>query len=172
MTNQKDSNHRSKAELLLKTANTDASSLEMPKTVNALHPGYDHKQRYRLPETIEHLRAIFDGIIQGRQWPEDSLRYFSEINESHIYIPNTFESRSVTKENPYPEWLLNVAHDLFELTADGDFPKRLRKCPYCNQYYLARDLKRTKCCYSANCEKEHSRIKKRNQRENDPLTYA
>jgi hypothetical protein len=158
----------------LKTANTDVSILEIPKTVNALHPDYDNKQRYRLPEAIAHFRAIFDAIVQGCQWPEDSLRYFSEINETPRYLPNTYEGRWLTKKNPYPEWLLNVAQGFFELTADeeGDFIKRLRKCPYCNQYYLARDLKRTKCCYSASCEKEHARNKKKTQRENDPLTYA
>ncbi len=53
---------------------------------------------------------------------------------------------------------------------DSKDKNRLRRCPYCKKFYIAKDTKREKC-YSPECRKEYEREKKRKQRNNDPVKY-
>lgn len=48
--------------------------------------------------------------------------------------------------------------------------KRLKKCPYCDLFFIAKDNKRTRC-YSERCSKEYEKEKKRKQRSEDPVKY-
>ncbi|PKN39057.1 MAG: hypothetical protein CVU62_02345 [Deltaproteobacteria bacterium HGW-Deltaproteobacteria-2] len=48
--------------------------------------------------------------------------------------------------------------------------KRLKKCPYCNLFFIAKDNKRQRC-YEESCAREYEKEKKRKQREDDPVTY-
>ena len=50
-------------------------------------------------------------------------------------------------------------------------PRRIRKCPYCNKYFLAKHARRERC-YSKECEKKYQRLKKRKQRELEPEIYS
>ncbi|MBW1774443.1 MAG: hypothetical protein JRJ82_16365 [Deltaproteobacteria bacterium] len=49
--------------------------------------------------------------------------------------------------------------------------RKLKKCPYCDKFFIAKDIKR-KRCYSDDCRKTYEREKKRKQREEDPVTYS
>ena len=48
---------------------------------------------------------------------------------------------------------------------------KIKFCPYCERFFIARDIKRKTCCYSDECHKEYERIKKQKQRETDPIKY-
>ena len=50
--------------------------------------------------------------------------------------------------------------------------RKLKKCPYCEGFFIAKDIKRTSRCYSEQCNKEFERDKKRKQREKDPVKYG
>jgi len=49
--------------------------------------------------------------------------------------------------------------------------QRIKKCPYCNHYFIAKDSKR-KRCYLESCSKEYEKEKKRKQRNDEPEFYA
>ena len=48
--------------------------------------------------------------------------------------------------------------------------KKLKKCPYCEVYFMAKDAKRIRC-YAQECRKKYERQKKQKQREDDPVKY-
>jgi hypothetical protein len=50
------------------------------------------------------------------------------------------------------------------------FKSRLKHCPYCEAFFIARDAKK-KHCYSDKCERRYEQIKKQKQRKDDPETY-
>jgi hypothetical protein len=62
-----------------------------------------------------------------------------------------------------------IAHSFVAFVEKVDV-KRIKQCPYCDSFFIARDLKR-KRCYSDECGKAYSREKKRKQRENNPVRY-
>lgn len=53
---------------------------------------------------------------------------------------------------------------------DSKDKNRLRRCPHCKKFYIAKDTKR-KICYAPECRKEYEREKKRKQRNNNPVKY-
>jgi len=64
----------------------------------------------------------------------------------------------------------DLAYCLIEFLINED-RRKLKKCPYCHHFFIADDIKRVKC-YSDDCRKAHGREKKRNQRDQDPVTYS
>jgi hypothetical protein len=62
-----------------------------------------------------------------------------------------------------------IAHSFVEFMEKEDI-KAIKQCPYCNNFFIARDLKKTRC-YSKACDKAYSREKKRKQRKNNPAKY-
>jgi hypothetical protein len=49
--------------------------------------------------------------------------------------------------------------------------KRIRQCPYCKKFFIAKHSSRRRC-YSNDCEKRYQRLKKRKQRELEPEIYS
>lgn len=49
--------------------------------------------------------------------------------------------------------------------------EKLKCCSYCGKYFIARDIKRKRCCYSRECVRKAEREKKRIQRDSDPVRY-
>ncbi len=50
--------------------------------------------------------------------------------------------------------------------------KRIKKCPYCQKFYIAKSINRKTCCYLNDCEKAYQRDKKRKQRDKNPVKYC
>ncbi|RJQ27691.1 hypothetical protein C4565_04900 [Candidatus Parcubacteria bacterium] len=48
---------------------------------------------------------------------------------------------------------------------------RIKKCPLCEKFFIAKDVKR-KRCYGADCKKIYEREKKRRQRKDEPDIYC
>jgi hypothetical protein len=69
------------------------------------------------------------------------------------------------------ERLYNLAcHSLISfLSVQGNLQK-IKQCPYCKLFFIAKDAKRINC-YENKCEKEDRRLRKQKQRERDPVKY-
>lgn len=49
--------------------------------------------------------------------------------------------------------------------------RKLKRCPYCNNFFIAKSINRKTRCYESDCEKAYQRVKKRKQREKEPDIY-
>ena len=49
--------------------------------------------------------------------------------------------------------------------------RKLKLCPYCNNFFIAKSINRKTSCYESDCEKAYQREKKRKQREKEPDIY-
>ncbi|HUT70229.1 MAG TPA: hypothetical protein VMW89_06095 [Desulfatiglandales bacterium] len=65
------------------------------------------------------------------------------------------------------EWIIGYSLTEFLLHNDR---RKLKKCPYCHKFFIAKDIKRQRC-YSDDCRKTFERIKKQKQRDEDPVKY-
>jgi hypothetical protein len=102
------------------------------------------------------------------------------IHSQHIVKCENFEMTNLlnNKHSIYPletrfnDYLISVvSYSLVEFLRKNNF-KKLKICPFCNNFFIAKDIKREKRCYSKECEKAYQREKKRKQREKDPLRYC
>jgi hypothetical protein len=64
-----------------------------------------------------------------------------------------------------------IAYCMFEYLPSADNERKLKKCPYCQNFFIAKDIRRSKC-YSSECSKEYEREKKQKQRSDDPVKYV
>ena len=65
--------------------------------------------------------------------------------------------------------LYNLAcHSLMSFLKTSINIKRLKRCPHCKSFFIAKDTKR-KICYSEECFRESKRLQKQKQREDDRL---
>ena len=63
-----------------------------------------------------------------------------------------------------------ASYSLTEFLISND-RRKLKHCPYCEKFFIAKDIKRKHRCYSQDCMKKWERDKKRFQRETDPVKY-
>lgn len=70
----------------------------------------------------------------------------------------------------YPQHYLPIAYSLIEFLLNYD-RRKLKKCPYCDIFFIAKSINRKTRCYEPDCEKAYQRDKKRKQREKEPEIY-
>ncbi len=63
-----------------------------------------------------------------------------------------------------------ISYCLIEFLRDTEAVLRLRICPYCKKFFMAKDKKRIRC-YDYKCRRDSEREKKRRQRSEDPVRY-
>ena len=63
-----------------------------------------------------------------------------------------------------------VGYSLSEFLLLPNDRRKLKRCPYCEQFFPAKNIRRTRC-YSEECERAYQREKKRKQRDSDPAKY-
>jgi hypothetical protein len=63
-----------------------------------------------------------------------------------------------------------VSYSLVEFLRKNN-DKKLKFCPYCNNFFIAKSINRKTRCYEPDCEKAYQRDKKRKQRDKDPVRY-
>lgn len=63
-----------------------------------------------------------------------------------------------------------VGYSLCKFLLNNDH-KKLKECPYCLNFYIAKNVTRRTSCYSYKCRKAYKRDQKRFQREKDPVRY-
>lgn len=74
--------------------------------------------------------------------------------------------------HPFNEFLFSIAvFSLMEFLLSND-RRKIKLCPYCQEFFIARDLKRKRSCYSKSCLQKAERDKKRHQRDIDPVKYV
>jgi hypothetical protein len=92
--------------------------------------------------------------------------HYSEIMEENYYQKKQ-EIHGYRKTFAYQ---IPVVFSFVEFLKHPKNRKLIRKCPYCNNFFIAKDIKRKKC-YSNNCIKEYEKLKKRKQREGNLSKY-
>lgn len=89
-----------------------------------------------------------------------------KITRDPFYTPTD----RFTLDRDFEAFLYDVAkYSLLEFLIHYD-RRKLKKCPYCLNFFIAKDIKRQRC-YSAECRKAFERIKKQKQRDKDPVKY-
>jgi hypothetical protein len=100
-------------------------------------------------------------------------RYFSqEIFEFTFFVPAKAIFKNSGFKNGFRELFLEqfVAFSLTEFLLTNN-RKKIKLCPYCKKFFIATDLRRKKC-YEEACNREYERLKKQEQREDDPVKYC
>lgn len=140
-------------------------------------------------------------IVNGKEYSEideflyDVCEWSTAISSSKTYL-----SLSKEKKQPFSEWLVSVkelflsfdefqsgflgnsyhalnnfifaiaSYSLTEFLVSND-RRKIKYCPYCEKFFIAKDIKRKNCCYSNDCIRKWERDKKKDQREKDPVKY-
>jgi hypothetical protein len=146
--------------------------------VNLLHEIVAGKEYSEIEEIDAILR---DSSVLSTQRTD---RFFTQSNEQgpfkqvltgHTYLTMGFKeyvfySEHANSWHAFNEYLNSIAYySLTEFLLHND-RRKLKKCPYCDLFFVAKDIKRQKC-YSDDCRKEHERLKKQKQREKDLAKY-
>ena len=75
------------------------------------------------------------------------------------------------KKNGFSDFLSKIiSHGLVEFLLHNN-RNRLKRCPICQKFFIAKDSKR-QICYTSPCKKEYERLKKQKQRKVDPVKYT
>lgn len=61
--------------------------------------------------------------------------------------------------------------DLREYLSDSKNIKRIKKCPYCGLFFIAKDAKR-KICYGMSCQNKYHKDDMKRRRDADPVRYC
>ena len=121
-----------------------------------------------IPTLAEKFKTIYDvskmtttKLIAGR----DSFEEIPLIDETN-YIRNKINRGwFIELQDEFVHWMV-------EFFRGRHNRKYIKECPYCGNFFIAKDIKRKTRCYSKECDKEYQRYKKRKQRENDPVKYV
>lgn len=124
---------------------------------------YEYDQIEGFIRLIKRAEKIIKSSVNLVQSPEDTSFKFIIRQDTKLEIeriPSVMYFLQQISSFSLREFLLNNNR------------RRLKKCPYCNNFFIAKDAKRTTKCYSDICTKEYERIKKQKQREIDPVKYV
>jgi len=128
------------------------------------------------------LKNILNNIIitQGRVNETDELNFIINLQERTISKYEYMDGRLIEKIIPNhddmgkvmitPGWLMFSCRSLLDFLCNGKLVQ-LKKCPYCEKYFIAKDIKRKRSCYSSDCIRKWERDKKKDQRDKDPVKY-
>jgi hypothetical protein len=116
---------------------------------------------------LEPFLVIYNGRFRPiMELAEDELMLgkSSLLNERSFLLDLEIGSQGTTL-------LYALAYCLIEFLKVPTNRSHVRQCPVCNKFFLAKNLKRTRC-YSSSCEKAYQRERKQRQREGDPVKYV
>lgn len=126
------------------------------------------------------LRKILDKVIaDGKVLESEELNFIVNLQQRSITKYEFVNGQLIEKTMPNPDdeymimvtpgWLKYSCRSLLDYLCEGNL-KQLKRCPYCNKYFIAKDSKR-KRCYSESCAREYEKEKKQKQRNDDPVKY-
>jgi hypothetical protein len=126
-----------------------------------------------LPEFRFYLQArnraavnIIDFDISKDDRFQKSLRRYVSFNTLQHFGKDDFDH----VQYAFSSFLMIfVGYSLSEFLLNKD-RRRLKKCPHCDRYFIANNIRRKKC-YSDDCNRIYQRLKKRKQREDEPDIY-
>jgi len=138
-------------------------------------------------ELISNLKKVLENIVESdRLIYSEALNYFLQAQESYKEKYEFSGDGTLVKyraEVLDGEDIVNLIHGISLQMFKGELSYRLikflnntdlikmKKCPYCHKFFLAKNKTRKKC-YSSDCRKEYERLKKQKQRSDDPVTYS
>jgi len=156
------------------------SQKKLRTTLNVIANGKSYYNNKNIKEYLEEYcsNCRLDLTIQ----PDDSFSYDSEFLKENFYLKGhrdfdydeeleLYENRELTiysiKESTF---LLPITYFLIEFILNYD-RRKLKCCPYCDKFFIAKSINRKTRCYKPDCEKAYQRYKKRKQREKEPDIY-
>jgi predicted RNA-binding Zn ribbon-like protein len=99
------------------------------------------------------------------------VNYDSNFLKENYYIEHkNFIFEPLFSFDSHPPINLPITYSLIEFLLNYD-RRKLKRCPYCNNFFIAKSINRKTRCYSKDCEKAYQRDKKRKQREKEPDIY-
>jgi hypothetical protein len=130
----------------------------------------------------KNLRKLLDQIIKAKKISmTKELKYFIDRLPFHkqAFIVKNGELIPILKYalederlETRPDWFRRINFELIKYLIDRNEDKRkLKKCPICNKYFIANNIRRKKC-ESEECSREYRRQQKAKQRESDPERYV
>jgi hypothetical protein len=126
-----------------------------------------------LPEFRDYLQArnraainIVDFDISKDDSFKKSLRRYVSFDTLKHFGKNDFDHNQYAFSSFL---MIFVGYSLTEFLINND-RRKLKKCPYCDQYFIANNIRRKKC-YSDDCKRIDQRLKKRKQRKDEPEIY-
>jgi len=151
-----------------------------------------HKRIYSYQNN---LRKTLNDIVEGRNlYNNQTLKYYLNAYRSDCkleltlqpdgsfnYDSNFLKEKHYLKymdcifdppfgHTNYPPHYLPIAYSLIEFLLNYD-RRKLKHCPYCNNFFIAKSINRKTRCYEPDCERAYQRNKKRKQREKEPDIY-
>lgn len=140
----------------------------------------------QMPKFISSLRAsvqnILDQIINngGKLIESEDLKSITNLKERYVTTYEITDGKLIEKPGILdddqwkiyvsPPWLKDVCYSLFEFLCSKDFP-RLKKCPYCDRFFIAKDSKRL-ICYEIPCKNKYHKEDMKKRRETHPEKYC
>ena len=109
---------------------------------------------------VKHIKTEPEPLWGEATQIHDALKIMSGSNNDTFenkYFPNTF-------------FQTIIAVSLLSFIDSKD-RHRLRKCPHCKKFFIAKDTKR-KICYSLQCVREYHRKDMKKRRDEDPVKYC
>jgi hypothetical protein len=133
----------------------------------------------------EYFIYIINSIISGKSYDEiagfnvltkeyhEGMNYDLSVKDKKLYNKRHQINYLYTGDFNFPAIFNGViSYLLVEFLSDPNFNrKRFKRCPRCNQFFIAKDAKRI-ICYSDNCVKERWCLTKQKQRDEDPFKYG
>jgi hypothetical protein len=158
------------------------SFANQPKVPDGLKlpDGFDYKI---LVSGHRNLRKILDQIIRDQKIiMTKELKFF--IRGTFPYKPEFIvEDGNLILKIKYdvgeeligswlePNWFKEIKCELLNYLTDPKKDKRkLKKCLFCKEYFIADDIRQKKC-KSEDCRRQYQRRQKAKQRELDPVKY-
>jgi len=137
------------------------------------------------------FKYLLEGIVEGKEYSEIAGgNLIILLNQSQHHFAPIVTINETSSKPPFKEELeieamfrssLNesdflftlggiIGKSLLEFLIQTD-RRKLKRCPYCNNFFIAKSINRKTSCYESDCERSYQRDKKRKQRETEPDIY-
>lgn len=123
-------------------------------------------------EFFDHLKRLLNEITDHNiLYDSESLRYFIRTRKSMDYIVENGRLTEKWKDGEvYPVMLTPVIISLIDFLSNSEV-KKIKKCPLCQKFFIAKDTKRI-ICYGDYCRKKYHKEDMKKRRSNDPVRYC
>jgi len=127
------------------------------------------------------LRIILDKVIaDGKVIESEELNFIVNLQQRLITKYEFANGQLIEKTMPNPDdehmimitpgWLKYSCRSLLDYLCEGNL-KQLKRCPYCNKYFIAKDAKR-KICYEKKCLNNYHSSDMKKRRDTNPVKYC
>jgi hypothetical protein len=124
-------------------------------------------------EIHKRLVSLLSSIIEkGKVEDGEDSRFILHICNTHPNMTYALKNGKVVKDSGYlMEKTSYAIRDLFEFLSDSKKIKKIKKCPICSLFFLAKDTKK-KICYGTSCRNEYHKADMKKRRDDDPTRYC